>query len=346
MTNLKGDQNTMTMGQKIMQLRTERHLSQEQLAERLGTTRQSVSRWELDQALPSLANIVALSRLFSVTTDTLLRDGISTFDPEYDLYSCGVYRSPTAEIVNTVRFAAVYSCSSDKNILSARLYVGFEDQKTLCAICERNMNAARTSFAFVSNTGKTVSDDGTLTGRIGEPFDPAQLRSMQRLESFTVADNSVKQPTVSETGIRRCLESWRMGASYRVKEDAMNFFLCTGKTEYVFNIRTEGKDIYCGASYNIPFDLGMFGGGQFFRVRNWQDNNEPFCRFFCNFNYYPKEIRIPTEKVQLGCMVQTDTGMLWCVKRYTDDEIILQGCGDDEYRYNRNDKADERYQPL
>lgn len=333
----------MTLGQKIMQLRTERRLSQEQLAERMNTTRQSVSRWEHDQALPSLSNIVALSRLFSVTTDSLLRDGISTFDAEDGQYTCGVYRSSTAEIVNTVRFAAVYSCTPDKSVLSTRLYVGFEDDKKLCAVCERNMQTLQTSYAFISDTGISISDDDTLTGRLGEAFDPIQLHSMRQLESFFVASESVNQPTVDEAGIRRCLESWRMGASYNVAGDEMNFFLCTGKTEYVFHIQTEGKNIYCGASYNIPFDLGLFGGEQFFRIRNWQDNTEPFCRFFCDFSRFPKEVRIPTEKVQLGCMVQTDRGTLWCVKRYTDDEIVLQGCGDDEYRYGRNDRADERY---
>ena len=42
----------MTIGQKIIQLRNAADISQEQLAETLGVSRQSVSKWEMDQALP------------------------------------------------------------------------------------------------------------------------------------------------------------------------------------------------------------------------------------------------------------------------------------------------------
>jgi len=62
----------MEVGQRIQTLRIKSGLSQEALAERLGVTRQSVSKWELGQAVPDVDNIVQLSRLFGVTTDALL----------------------------------------------------------------------------------------------------------------------------------------------------------------------------------------------------------------------------------------------------------------------------------
>ena len=49
-----------------------------------------------------------------------------------------------------------------------------------------------------------------------------------------------------------------------------------------------------------PFDLGMFGGGQFFRVRNWQDNSEPFCRFFCNFMWRLAIVQVRFEIFKAG----------------------------------------------
>lgn len=66
----------MTIGEKIMYLRVKAKISQEQLAERLDVSRQSVSKWELDQALPQMEKLVLLSDLFSVSTDDLLRDEI------------------------------------------------------------------------------------------------------------------------------------------------------------------------------------------------------------------------------------------------------------------------------
>lgn len=63
----------MTTGEKIAALRREKGLSQEALGEKLGLSRQAVSKWEADQAMPTMDNLVELSRLFGVPVDTLLR---------------------------------------------------------------------------------------------------------------------------------------------------------------------------------------------------------------------------------------------------------------------------------
>lgn len=61
----------MTLGQRIHALRTAAGLSQEQLAERLGVSRQAVSKWELDASAPDLDRLVLLGRLFGVSLDQL-----------------------------------------------------------------------------------------------------------------------------------------------------------------------------------------------------------------------------------------------------------------------------------
>lgn len=148
---------------------------------------------------------------------------------------------------------------------------------------------------------------------------------------------------MNEKGIPKCLRLWRMSDSYYATHDDFRFFLCTGKTEYIFSIKTEDTDIYCEASYNIVFDLGLFSGGQFFRIRNYKDNSEKWCSFTCDFSYEAKETKIPTDQCELGKCLLTTKGLMWCVKRYTDDEIVLQGCGNDEYTYRRTDKRTEQF---
>ncbi len=64
---------SMTTGERITALRKGRGMTQEQLAERLGVTRQSVSKWELDQATPEVGCAVALCNLFEVSLDYLIR---------------------------------------------------------------------------------------------------------------------------------------------------------------------------------------------------------------------------------------------------------------------------------
>lgn len=66
----------MTFGEKLQQLRKQNGLSQEQLASNLKVSRQAVSKWELDSSLPDTANVIQISKLFSVSTDYLLKDDI------------------------------------------------------------------------------------------------------------------------------------------------------------------------------------------------------------------------------------------------------------------------------
>ena len=66
----------MTIGEKLLALRAWKDLSQEQLSEKLSVSRQSVSKWEMDQALPQIDKVLQLCALFSITADELLRDDI------------------------------------------------------------------------------------------------------------------------------------------------------------------------------------------------------------------------------------------------------------------------------
>ncbi len=66
--------NKMTLAEKIINLRKQKGWSQEELAEKLDVTRQSVSKWESAQSTPDIAKILQISELFGVTTDYLLKD--------------------------------------------------------------------------------------------------------------------------------------------------------------------------------------------------------------------------------------------------------------------------------
>lgn len=72
----------MTLGQKIAFLRTNAKMSQEQLANQLEVSRQSVSKWESGQAMPEVCKVVSLATTFGVTTDDLLREDIP-LEPSY-----------------------------------------------------------------------------------------------------------------------------------------------------------------------------------------------------------------------------------------------------------------------
>lgn len=62
----------MTLNEKIQYYRKKNKLSQEELAARVGVSRQAVSKWELGDATPEVDKLVALAKAFGVTTDELL----------------------------------------------------------------------------------------------------------------------------------------------------------------------------------------------------------------------------------------------------------------------------------
>ena len=62
----------MNFGEKLYSLRKKNFYSQGVLAEKLGVTRQAVSKWELNEMLPDYENVIKIAKLFSVSTDYLL----------------------------------------------------------------------------------------------------------------------------------------------------------------------------------------------------------------------------------------------------------------------------------
>ena len=70
----------MILADKIIDLRKKSGWSQEELAEKLGVSRQSISKWEGAQSVPDMNRILAMSRLFGVSTDYLLKDELEPED--------------------------------------------------------------------------------------------------------------------------------------------------------------------------------------------------------------------------------------------------------------------------
>lgn len=79
----------MKLHEKIFNQRKLRGMSQEELAEKIGVSRQAVSKWETGEALPEIIKLKALADVFGVTTDFLLDDSKETFEvaPEAKPYA-------------------------------------------------------------------------------------------------------------------------------------------------------------------------------------------------------------------------------------------------------------------
>lgn len=67
----------MTLAEKIVYLREKRRMSQEELAKLLNVSRQTLAKWESGEKMPEIDKIVALSGIFAITADELIRDSVS-----------------------------------------------------------------------------------------------------------------------------------------------------------------------------------------------------------------------------------------------------------------------------
>jgi len=83
----------MTLGEKILLLRKQNSMTQEQLAERLAITRQTVSKWELGESEPDITYLIQLSEIFQATTDYLIKDVPNTSPPS----DCTSKKEPTIQ---------------------------------------------------------------------------------------------------------------------------------------------------------------------------------------------------------------------------------------------------------
>ncbi|MGL5440130.1 MAG: helix-turn-helix domain-containing protein [Filifactoraceae bacterium] len=70
----------MIIADKILYLRKKNNLSQEELAEKLGVSRQSISKWEGALSIPDISKIMAMAQFFGVSTDYLLKDEVEKLE--------------------------------------------------------------------------------------------------------------------------------------------------------------------------------------------------------------------------------------------------------------------------
>ena len=97
----------------------------------------------------------------------------------------------------------------------------------------------------------------------------------------------------------------------------------------------------------MPFDLGIRSYGQYYRLRNFQDNSKPFCGCFFDFDYQMPKEQYGIDCTKMACSLtgganQGENGV-WFIKRYSNDEIVLDGCGGDEYVYCKKTDMLERF---
>lgn len=91
----------MNLSDKILYCRKKAGMSQETLAEKIGVSRQAISKWECGTAAPELENLYAISKLFGVTTDWLLNDEAKPDEEKTEQTSHEIPKTQTKNVASS-----------------------------------------------------------------------------------------------------------------------------------------------------------------------------------------------------------------------------------------------------
>ena len=138
---------TKHLGGVIAKLRQERHLTQQQLAGILGVSHQAVSKWETGAALPDIDSLMALSQLFGVTIDQMVRYGSS------DFYS---------DVKDGIKTAADYTVRIAKTVGSAIADTACSIASTVTDLCKGDSEPDEACSSTISDEQSPV-DEGKET---------------------------------------------------------------------------------------------------------------------------------------------------------------------------------------
>lgn len=134
----------MLLGDKILSLRKKAGLSQEEVANRLDVSRQTVSKWEVNQTVPELKNIKLLSQLYNVSYDYL----ISKSNPSGDITSIEM-------IVDEIDWTSAWS----KKYPILDSYQGMQNINTYCEKISKLYDEFKDEFNFSDQDTALVLKD-------------------------------------------------------------------------------------------------------------------------------------------------------------------------------------------
>lgn len=253
----------MTTGEKIAALRREKGLSQEALGEQLGLSRQAVSKWEADQAVPTMDNLMELSRLFGVPVDTLLRPeealpGKETEPPEGVKISAEGLKISYAPVLTKktkwfiIALAVLIGVSVCYNLLMtqqvSKLWNEVNDLRVL--VDDLRANANRVTQPAEQQAGEPSAElTDTQMQYILDPDDPEQL--IVTLTALPLESNAEDN---AQFVIRSEAQSWSCATRLDgVYSGQINIPMCDYFSAYLVLTSTDGaqRNLLLGSEYGV-----------------------------------------------------------------------------------------------
>lgn len=194
----------MTVAENIQDLRIGKGLTQERLAEMIEVSRQSVSKWELGQAVPDVDKIIRMSELFNVSTDTILLRNTDTEAVNQNPLHLGSIYLVVKDFEKSVAFyEKFFGISVSDRCRSGNKFVEFYiDNKCISLMNEENLIGHCTSlegdYKFVQNywvEDLRVEHERVKALRIGEVTEIMEAYPTYHYFHMRDPDNNVIEVT-------------------------------------------------------------------------------------------------------------------------------------------------------
>lgn len=246
-----------TLGRRISEGRKAAGLSQEALGERLGVSRQAVSKWEADAAVPELENLIAMSRIFGVTIGALLgveppeeapeTEGTASEETEADAALAGELTDRELAAVEAIVQKYLEASRKPRWSRRKKLAVG----GGICGAALAAALALGSGFSALSNRLDHVQNQvygiqSSVSGQIGSLT--GQLSGLLEAQGSIVSDFDVR---VTDYDPGR--QVWLLSASVTPKE-------YTADTAVTFTARADNGEVSSAEARNE---------GGIFSVENW-----------------------------------------------------------------------------
>lgn len=186
----------MTIGERIQMYRKNQGLSQEDLAQKLFVSRQTVSQWETDQTVPSVDNIYRLKEILDISFDELLSDEKvekeETEKTEEKPLEEYVYTSDEDEIKATVNFAYKFDIKQSFIIIGLMFLLG---------VCGAIMNAGKEFTGFIAGVILFFAVGTAVVAVTNKIVKRNQMKSlMNKSQCFRLFNDRLEMSFLSENG--------------------------------------------------------------------------------------------------------------------------------------------------
>ena len=267
----------MNFSEKLKEIRKKEGISQEQLAERIGVTRQAITKWETGKGLPDVENMVIIAEIFKTTIDELLMDSVTKAAPETVVYTSETIYDIDCEKhfdVNIGSAAAIMLSSGDDEKLHVKLSsetlenldhifkIKLDDNKNKLDVICHNQNKLSRYEAADSLTVEIIlpnkySDHCEITAsvklltisnlhlnRLEYDGDAEQVLISDSSGSLDLTAKTDYEITVDKITGRLDINQWKAKAIIHIPEENMVNVINKGRKCNVYYVK-EGKAAEC-----------------------------------------------------------------------------------------------------